>query len=77
MGKVDSEELGSPNAENRREHFEAGFAIFPSGFPCVVGNDEPGASYRWMGWPEAVLADAWGGSCGEGTGCGKRALRVG
>ena len=60
-----------------REHFEAGFAIFPSGFPCVVGNDEPGASYRWRGWSEAVLADAWGGLCGEETGCGKRALRVG
>ena len=58
-------------------HFEAGFAAFSGDSPWVVWNDEPGASYRWMGWPEAVLADAWGGLCGEETGCGKRALRVG
>lgn len=58
-------------------HFEAGFAAFPGDSPWVVWNGEPGASDGWMGWPGAVLADAWGGSCGEETGCGKRALRVG
>ena len=60
-----------------RMHFEAGFAAFPGDSPWVVWNGEPGASDGWMGWPEAVLAYAWGGSCGEETGCGKRALRVG
>ena len=29
-----------------RMHFEASFAAYPGGFPWVVRNDEPGASYR-------------------------------